>query len=206
MHTYVDGYGFNFWNAVATFGAFFIAVSLLIFAANVVISYRKHRKNPVNAGPDPWDARSLEWSIQSPTPAHNFDTVPTVSRLDEHWHHKYQEDENGKLRRVATGAEVAQPGDGTGVHLPSPSYWPIVLALGLPIIGYGLIYNLGLAAVGGFIVVLAGFAWGFEPADDPEAVHGHGPEEHVSGNGHEAEPVAVGAGETTTDKEAGSDD
>ena len=28
------------------------------------------------------------------------------------------------------------------IHLPSPSYWPIVLAFGLPLIGYGLIFNL----------------------------------------------------------------
>src|SRR5215204_5746805 len=207
MHTYVDGYGFNFWNLVATIGAFSIAVSLLIFTWNVVASYRRHRKNPVNPGPDPWDARSLEWSIQSPSPAHNFDVVPTVSRLDEHWHHKYQEDENGRVRRVATGAEVAQPGDGTGAHLPSPSYWPIVLALGLPIIGYGLIFNLGVAALGGVLVVLAGFAWGFEPADDPEAAHAHGHDHDGQGDhdGDHGEPAEVTVGATTTTTEAGTD-
>jgi cytochrome c oxidase subunit 1 len=207
MHTYVDGYGFNFWNLVATIGAFSIAVSLLIFAWNVVASYRRHRKNPVNPGPDPWDARSLEWSIQSPTPAHNFDVVPTVSRLDEHWHHKYQEDENGRVRRVASGAEAAQPGDGTGAHLPSPSYWPIVLALGLPIIGYGLIFNLGVAALGGVLVVLAGFAWGFEPADDPEAAHAHGHDHdgHGDHDGDHGEPAEVTVGATTTTTEAGTD-
>ena len=25
--------------------------------------------------------------------------------------------------------------------MPSPSYWPIVVALGLPIVAFGLIYN-----------------------------------------------------------------
>ncbi len=106
---------------VATIGAFCIAVSMLIFAWNIFSSYRTHRANPVNPGPDPWDARSLEWMVASPVPAHNFDEVPTVSRLDEFWHRKYQEDDDGKVRRVATGAEVAQAGDATGVHLPSPS-------------------------------------------------------------------------------------
>ncbi len=210
MHTYVDGYGFNFWNMVSTVGAFSIAVSMLVFAWNVVKSWRAHRANPVSPGPDPWDARSLEWMTASPVPTHNFDEVPTVSHLDEFWHRKYQEDEHGRVRRVATGAEVAQAGDATGVHLPSPSYWPILLALGLPFIGYGLIFNLGLAAVGGLTVVLAGFGWGLEPADDPEAHHGHAlHDDHDHSNGHEVEgeTAAVGAGTSTAStEEAGSDD
>jgi len=181
QHTYVEGYGFEFWNMVSTVGALIIAVSMLIFAGNILASWRKHRTHPVNPGPDPWDARSLEWMVQSPVPAHNFDTPPTVSHLDEFWHRKYQENDQGKLVRVATGAEVAQPGDGTGVHLPSPSYWPLVMAIGLPVIGYGLIFNLGIAAVGGLIVVIAGFGWGYEPADDPEAHHGPG----AHGDGHD---------------------
>jgi cytochrome c oxidase subunit I len=210
MHTYIEGYGFEFWNMVATVGAFLIAVSMLIMAWNIFDSRRQHHRNPVEVGPDPWDARSLEWSIPSPVPAHNFDVVPTVSRLDEFWHHKYQEDETGKVVRVASGAEAAQKGDATGVHLPSPSYWPIVMALGLPLIGYGLIFNLGIAALGGLIIVLAGFAWGFEPADDPEAhAHAHADGDgHGDGDGHSngngEEPAAVGAG-TATDEEASDD-
>jgi cytochrome c oxidase subunit 1 len=223
MHTYIEGYGFDFWNLASTIGVFIIAVSMLVFAGNIIASGRRHRRDGVNPGPDPWDARSLEWSIASPAPAHNFDVVPTVSRLDEFWHHKYQEDENGRVVQVATGAEVAQKGDATGVHLPSPSYWPLVLALGLPLIGYGLIFNLGIAALGGLLVVLAAFAWGFEPADDPETHAAHGHDDHGDGHGPDGsgddngsgdgdgdgEPAAVGAGagdESASDREAGTDD
>jgi cytochrome c oxidase subunit I len=170
------------------------------------VSWRRHRVNPVNAGPDPWDARSLEWMVQSPVPAHNFDEVPAVSHLDEFWHRKYQENDDGKLVRVATGAEVAQPGDGTGVHLPSPSYWPLVLAIGLPVIAYGLIFNLGLAAVGGLIVVIAAFGWGYEPADDPEAHHGpHDHDGHDDGHDGataEIEPAGESDGDGDGDGEA----
>jgi cytochrome c oxidase subunit I len=211
MHTYVAGYGFEFWNMVSTIGAFIIAVSMLIFAANILASWRAHRANPVNPGPDPWDARSLEWMVPSPVPAHNFDEVPTVSRLDEFWHHKYGEDADGKVVRTASSEEAAQKGDATDVHLPSPSYWPLVLAAALPIVGYGLIFNLGIAAAGGVLLVLAAFAWGYEPADDPEAHHAHvahaghdghgdGDEPHDGdeprdGDGDGGEPVAVSAAE-----------
>ena len=51
VHTYVEGYGFDFWNMVSTIGALIIAVSMLIFAANVLLSWRAHRRNPVNPGP-----------------------------------------------------------------------------------------------------------------------------------------------------------
>jgi cytochrome c oxidase subunit 1 len=217
QHSYEEGYGFELWNHVATVGAFIIALSVLVFFYNVFKSYRRHRANPVNPGPDPWDARGLEWSTASPTPAHNFDTDPEVTQLDDFWHKKYQEDEDGRVVRVKTGDEVAQKGDATDVHLPSPSYWPLVLSAGLPLIGYGLIFNLGIAAVGGVIVLLAGYAWGMEPADDPEAAHGHGHGDHGAnghdgGDGHDgdgdgaaAEPVTAGAGAAGAG-EKGSDD
>jgi cytochrome c oxidase subunit 1 len=97
-----------------------------------------------------------------------------------------------------------------------------VVAAGLPLIGYGLIFNLAFAAVGAVIVVLAAFAWGYEPADDPEAHHahaghdghgdgdgegddGHG-DDDGGGDGHDEEPVAVGAGTGATGEEAASDD
>ncbi len=32
------------------------------------------------AGPNPWDATGLEWTVPSPPPKHNFDEIPTVTR------------------------------------------------------------------------------------------------------------------------------
>ncbi len=152
-----------------------------MFLVNVIRSTRgRHLQPPV--GPDPWDARSLEWSIPSPAPEHNFDTIPTIVSQDDWWHRKYGHDENGKVVRLAYPEDIAQKGDAVGVHLPAPSYWPIVLAAGLPVIGFGLIFNLWLCIVGGLIVVGAIFGWAMEPVDDPNAGgHGHddhGPDDH----------------------------
>ena len=187
MHTYDDAMGFNFWNLAATFGAFILGVGVLLVLANVAYSYSKWKAaGRPDPGPDPWDARTIEWSIQSPAPAHNFDVDPVVTSLDDWWHRKYQEDENGVTRRVATGAELAQPGNGAGVHLPAPSYWPIVLSFGIPIIGYGVIFSLWLCIPGALIVIGALFGWALEPADDLDAPghdHGHdGPSHDGSGD------------------------
>jgi cytochrome c oxidase subunit 1 len=179
--TYRDGYGFNFWNAVATVGAFTIAVSTLVLFYNIIVSKRRAKDLPA-PGPDPWDARSLEWMLQSPVPAHNFDEVPTVTQLDEFWHRKYAGDAHHRMVRVKGIEEVAQPGNGEGVHLPAPSYWPIVVASSLPLICYGLIFNLALCVVGGLLLIAGIYGWGLEGADDEDAIHAH-----VDGDGHDGE-------------------
>jgi hypothetical protein len=65
-----------------------------------------------------------------------------------------------------------------------------VLAIALPIIAYGLIFNLGIAAAGGVLVILAGFGFGYEPSDDPEAHGPHGPH----GDGHDDGQAHAGDG------------
>jgi cytochrome c oxidase subunit 1 len=184
MQTYDTSQGFNTWNLWATIGSFILAAATLSIVYNMAYSYNTWRRaGRPDVGPDPWDARSIEWSIQSPTPEHNFDVSPTVTSLDDFWHRKYQEDDNGTIRRVATGKDLAQPGNGKGVHLPAPSYWPIVLAFSIPIVGYGLIYSLWLCIPGIVMVVAAMYGWSMEPADD------------LDDDGHHDEPEAelVGA-------------
>ena len=52
--------------------------------------------------------------------------------------------------------------------MPSPSYWPIVLAFGLPVIAYGIIFNLVLSLIGVAIVLLGIFGWALEPSVAPD--------------------------------------
>ncbi len=172
IQTYSEGQGFELWNMVSSIGSFLIALATLVFVINVAVSAVRHRRGQSPApGPDPWDARSLEWMTASPTPEHNFDEIIEVERLDEFWWRKWGRDEEGRIVRRATAEEVAHDGSNTNVHLPSPSYWPIVAAFGLPIIAYGLIYNLWLCVLGGLLLGGGLFAWVLEPADDPDAGH-----------------------------------
>jgi cytochrome c oxidase subunit 1 len=191
IYTYSDGYGFNFWNFVSTIGAFIIAVSVVIFFTNIVLSRRRGRAEAKVMAADPWDGRSLEWMLPSPTPEHNFDEVPVITQFDEFWHRKYGEDDKGRPMRIAATADVVQTGD-ADVHLPSPSYWPLVLAAGLAIVAYGLIFNLWLCLVGGLFVIAAIYGWTLEPSTDDEAPHdpgsGHGPKGDDTTTGVEAAP------------------
>jgi cytochrome c oxidase subunit 1 len=187
VYTYDANYGFDVWNKVATVGAFTLAASVAFFLFNIFWSYKKS-KTMENPGPDPWDARTIEWMIPSPTPEYNFDPIPTVTHLDEFWYRKYGETEDGRLVRVAATEDVCQPVHDADVHLPAPSYWPLVTAVSLPIIAYGLIFSLWLCVIGGLVLITGLWGWVTEHPDDPDAAHhgDHDPGEHTPGDEHDA--------------------
>ncbi len=171
---YRAGEGFfnlAFWNAVASVGSLILGISVLLFLVNVFVSHRKHGPAPL----DPWDARALEWMTTSPPKDHNFDVIPTVTHLDEFFHRKYEDVSEGghhDFQQVATAEEIMADQEANAdpnIHLPSPSYWPIVLAFGLPVMGFGVIYNIVLIPVGAAIVLMAMFGWSLEPHTASEA-------------------------------------
>ena len=63
-------------NLISTIGAVMLAVSTLPFIINVVTSLMKGKL----AGPNPWRALGLEWTLSSPPPTHNFPAPPVVTR------------------------------------------------------------------------------------------------------------------------------
>ncbi|HEX2038231.1 MAG TPA: cytochrome c oxidase subunit I [Acidimicrobiales bacterium] len=200
IYTYGEDLGLAFWNLVATIGAFVIAVSTLVFMWNVWHS-RRHR---VQASADPWDGRTLEWSIPSPVPAYNFKEAPTVHSLDDWWHRKYTEDDEGRLVKRETPAEPEEPTDGRGIHMPSPSYYPLVASCGLPIIAYGMVFgrdsgqNYVVAVLGGIVLLMGLYAWALEPSTEPDEHHEAEAEVEVVEEPDE-EPAAL----TTGDGEEG---
>ena len=53
--------------------------------------------------------------------------------------------------------------------MPSPSYWPIVLAAAVPVITFGMIFSHLIAVIGGVILLFAAFGWALEPSTAPES-------------------------------------
>jgi cytochrome c oxidase subunit I len=88
IYTYEADRGWALLNMIVSSGAVFQAVAVLIFVYNLVSSYFKGEK----AGPDPWDAWTLEWSTSSPPPSYNFATIPIVESRRPLWDRKHPEE------------------------------------------------------------------------------------------------------------------
>jgi cytochrome c oxidase subunit 1 len=72
--TYDPGLGWTTPNLVATVGYVVLALGVLVFLANVVVSLVRR----IPAGGDPWGGYSLEWATSSPPPEHNFERLPRI--------------------------------------------------------------------------------------------------------------------------------
>jgi cytochrome c oxidase subunit 1 len=160
-YRYPEGLGFEFWNFLATTGSLLLAFSTLFLFWNIW----RTRKHGDLAGPDPWDGRTLEWTISSPPPEHNFDRIPVVEHEDDWWHRKYETAEDGTAVAVDPPPSLEVEPD-EDIHLPSPSYYPALASAGLFVTMMGLVYMpWGLVAVGaGVLITLWGlFGWSMEP-------------------------------------------
>lgn len=71
-YTYLEQY--TPYHKVSTMGVVIIGVGVIIMIAYLLKSLKSGEKAPGN----PWGARSLEWSVQSPPIEHNFHDIPTV--------------------------------------------------------------------------------------------------------------------------------
>ncbi|MDP9369048.1 MAG: cbb3-type cytochrome c oxidase subunit I, partial [Chloroflexota bacterium] len=193
-YTYSDGSGWSGWNLVSTLGAYLLGASVLVFLAAVYRSLKSGQP----AGPDPWDGATLEWSIPSPPPVYNFATIPVVRHRDPLWEEKYGQyegeghAEEEKVEATIAGIKIgeaeapdedpreqaerrAEAGDPHNIHLPNPSFWPLVTSFGLFLGAMGLLVDnphipvgaLGLPVLtaAGLLTLIAGvYGWSLEPA------------------------------------------
>lgn len=169
-YTYGEGAGWNFWNAIVTFGAYILGASMLMLLFNIGQSLKSGQR----IGANPWDAPTLEWATTSPPPEYNFAEVPVVASRDPLWAEKYGHAEDTPAH-IDSEEIVLGPDAGDDVHLPNPSFWPLVSAMGMFIMGLGFLFeNLTLMYLGplaisaasilGLILLVWGiFAWAFEP-------------------------------------------
>lgn len=145
VFTYQAGVGLETLNLVSSIGALGMAIGTLTFAYNMYKTYRYGEKAPN----DPWNGRTLEWTIASPPLEYNFAQLPLVRGIDTFWLQK------------EVGSKTMEPAEPLGdIHMPSSSYLPILMSLGFFIAGVGMIagkdnsYAMGLIGMCLVIAVL----------------------------------------------------
>ncbi len=65
------------WNYISSMGSYIFAFGLLIFFYGIYLAYSRKEK----AGDNPWGegATTLEWTLSSPPPFHQFETLPRIT-------------------------------------------------------------------------------------------------------------------------------
>jgi cytochrome c oxidase subunit 1 len=174
VFTYLPNQGFDTLNLISSIGAFLMGVGTIIFLLNITITARK----PKDAANDPWgDGRTLEWTIPSPAPEHNFTQIPLVRGLDAYWKEK-----------VAGNKEMPASEPIGPIHMPSASIIPFLMSIGLFIAGFGfmfakdefassfvgMLFNNYIVAIIGLLITFGGMfcrsvfddhGWHIEPED-----------------------------------------
>ncbi len=156
--TYDGNMGWNSANLIATVGAFVLGVGIFVYFAVVIYTFFKGEKT----GRDPWDGRTLEWSIDTPPREYNFAVIPTAHARDAFWYEKHHQAEIAKEKAEHAAAEESHG----GIHMPFQSIWPLVASVGALVGGIAACYhNLAWSLVG-LVILLAGiFLWALEGAD-----------------------------------------
>ena len=145
VYTYADGMGWDWLNLITTLGSFVFAVGVLLFIANVVISYRRGQVS----GNNPWDAPTLEWATTSPPPPYNFVVIPTVGSRHPLWEDRL----GGKTEqqsyphaglvldhgREAVGTDPLDATPDIILKMPSDSLAPLALAIAATFVFVGLV-------------------------------------------------------------------
>ncbi|HET8622762.1 MAG TPA: cytochrome c oxidase subunit I [Gemmatimonadales bacterium] len=166
VYTYHAGLGFDIWNQMETVGAFIIMLAFLVFLYNMV---KTHRGAGTKTPADPWNGATLEWSISSPPPEWNFDTTPQVHSRDALW--EFKREHGGMLPEPTHGT-------GAGIHMPNPSYWPLVTAFGLLLLNLGIMFSPKTGpwgiVVGTSVLFFGFFQWVFEKGYSEFTTPAHG--------------------------------
>ena len=140
------------WLMVAGFGALLILAGIVCQVIQLYISIRDRESLRDLVG-DPWDGRTLEWSIASPPPEFNFAVLPQVDHDEFYWLRK---------QAVARGEASLEEPEYADIEMPRNSPTGFVTAFVATVMGFALIWHIwwlvAVAFVGAYATFVV-FAW-----------------------------------------------
>jgi cytochrome c oxidase subunit I len=170
VYTFAPDVGWNELNLLSTIGAYVIGGSILLFVINLVRSYR----HGLPAGPDPWDAWTLEWATSSPPAPTNFGPLPEIGSERPLWDLKHPEQPEAEIPEdIPVTDKPKSPIDvllaKTPLDIPlEQTALPFYASVGVILIAIGLL-GTPLVSVAGAVLLLAVMAaWLWAGWPEPE--------------------------------------
>lgn len=87
LDTYDPATGWQPFYIMSLIGGIVICIGVALQVVQIIASFMQ-KKRLVDTTGDPWDGRTLEWSVSSPAPSYNFPYVPEVKTRDAFWEMK----------------------------------------------------------------------------------------------------------------------
>jgi cytochrome c oxidase subunit 1 len=120
----------------------------------------------VLAGPNPWNAGTLEWATSSPPPSYNFLRIPTVAGRDTLWVQPEDQPVVVGLRSDVRQILITRMLDAEPDHIDEfqrPTIWPLLAAIAATALFIGSIFTPWAVVWGSVPVAIALIGW-FWPA------------------------------------------
>lgn len=141
LNHYEASTGWHSLFVVVGIGAIIILCGACIQIYGLYSSIKNRRKNRDTTG-DPWNGRTLEWSVPSPPPIYNFAITPIVDQLDPLW----------AIKRGHSPRPEKQYED---IHLPVNTPMGLYIGILCLIFGFAMTWHIWWMAIVSFIGVVA---------------------------------------------------
>lgn len=147
LNHYDASTGWHPYLVVAAIGAFIIACGVVFQVAQLLVSI-KNRKlaDYKDVTGDPWNGRTLEWSIPSPAPFYNFAVTPVVQSRDAFWHAKQQE----LMSKTTPTKPYYQD-----IHMPHNTGIGLIIGILSGIVGFAFTWHITWLIVFGIASIIA---------------------------------------------------
>jgi cytochrome o ubiquinol oxidase subunit 1 len=126
LDKYDDGNGWQGFYTMALVGGLIICVAVALQVVQIIASYMQKRRLIDESG-DPWNGRTLEWSVPSPAPSYNFAVIPKVTTRDAFY--------EMKLRGLPKPHYKA-------IHMPHDTPAGIYISVFAFLVGFGFVWNI----------------------------------------------------------------
>lgn len=143
LDSYDSGNGWQALFIVAGVGVLIIGLGAVFQVLQLIVSIWK-RKDNIDTTGDPWNGRTLEWSVPSPAPFYNFAVTPIVTQRDSFWYEKQQ---------LLLHKDTTKPLY-VDIHLPKDTGMGIAIAASGFLICFALVWHMWLIAIVGLLALM----------------------------------------------------